>query len=104
VWEPLQLYSHQRVLLVLQTGVPGEGVNSSCNLGNAASATAAPRSRKPTHIGTINASVEGELLLRQPAVHPDSTQIPRDQSPPTHPCCGRCAGYKPLAIDVGVAG
>jgi hypothetical protein len=55
--------------LVLQTGVPGEGVNSSCNLGNAASATAAPRSLKPTRIGTINASVEGELLLRQPAVH-----------------------------------
>jgi hypothetical protein len=27
--------------------VPGEGVNSSCNLGNAASATAAPRSRTP---------------------------------------------------------
>jgi hypothetical protein len=35
-------------LLVLQTGVPGEGVNSSCNLGNAASATAAPRSQTPT--------------------------------------------------------
>ena len=29
------------------------------------------------------------------------TQIPRDQIPPTHPCCGPCAGYKPL---VGVAG
>jgi len=52
-----------------------------------------------THIGTINARVEGELLLRQPAVHPDSPQIPRDQSLPTHPCCGRCAGYKPL-VDV----
>jgi len=50
-------------------------------------------SLKPTYIGTINARVEGELLLRQPAVHPDSTQIPCDQSPPTHPCCGRCAGY-----------
>jgi hypothetical protein len=35
-------------LLALQTGVPGEGVNSRCNLGNAASATAAPRSRTPT--------------------------------------------------------
>jgi hypothetical protein len=34
--------------LALQTGVPGEGVNSRCNLGNAASATAAPRSRTPT--------------------------------------------------------
>jgi hypothetical protein len=31
--------------VTLQTGVPGEGVNSRCNLGNAASATAAPRSR-----------------------------------------------------------
>jgi hypothetical protein len=35
-------------LLALQTGVPGEGVNSRCNLGNAASATAALRSRTPT--------------------------------------------------------
>ena len=35
-------------MLALQTGVPGEGVNSRCNLGNAASATAAPRSRTPT--------------------------------------------------------
>jgi len=34
--------------LALQTGVPGEGVNSSCNLGNAAGATAAPRSRTLT--------------------------------------------------------
>src|SRR5712672_2503104 len=33
--EPLQLQSHQRVLLALQTGVSGEGVNSRCNLGNA---------------------------------------------------------------------
>jgi hypothetical protein len=42
-------------------------------------------SLKPTHIGTINASVEGELLLRQPTVHPDLTQIPRDQSPKLDP-------------------
>ena len=35
-------------MLALQTGVPGEGVNSRCNLGNAASATAAPSSRTPT--------------------------------------------------------
>jgi hypothetical protein len=38
-------------LLALQTGVPGEGVNSRCNLGNAASATAAPRSRTSTPTG-----------------------------------------------------
>jgi hypothetical protein len=34
-------------LLARQTGAPGEGVNSSCNLDNVASATAAPRSRTP---------------------------------------------------------
>jgi hypothetical protein len=41
---------------------------------------------KPTHIGPINASVEGELLLREPALHPDPTQIPCNQSPPAHTC------------------
>jgi hypothetical protein len=32
-------------LFALQTGVPGEGVNSSCNLGKAASAPLPPRVR-----------------------------------------------------------